>query len=164
MLGFLAGIFYANLLSKAYLTESGIFNEYFLSQYAQTEINVREYLFYLLQVRLLPLSVLCILGYTRFRKVASAGWLAWTGFSCGILAVSSVLKMGIRGIGLCLTGMFPHMIFYSIAYMVVIWCLYRHPEVRWNLTKTAVVAVMMGCGILLEAYINPQIVRWFAGL
>lgn len=164
MLGFVAGIFYANLLSKAYLSESGIFNEYFLCQYVQTDINVREYLFYLLQVRLLPLSLLGVIGYTRMRKAAVLFWLGWTGFSSGILSVASVLKMGIRGAGLCLIGMFPHMLFYGAAYLILIWCLYRYPEVKWNMTKAAAIVILMGCGILLEAYVNPQLIRWFAGL
>ena len=44
MLGFLTGIVYANLMSKDYIASMGIFNEFFLTQYSQAEIDVIEYM------------------------------------------------------------------------------------------------------------------------
>ena len=42
MLGFFIGIVYANLMSKDYITSMGIFNEFFLSQYMQADVDVAE--------------------------------------------------------------------------------------------------------------------------
>ena len=52
------GILYANIVGGNAPDSSGIFQEYFLRQYMQTEINVKEYFFYLLQLRLFPLALL----------------------------------------------------------------------------------------------------------
>lgn len=46
MLGFFIGIVYANLMSKDYITSMGIFNEFFLSQYMQADVDVAEYIWY----------------------------------------------------------------------------------------------------------------------
>ena len=44
MLGFLAGIVYANLMSEDTIAGMGIFSEFFLNQYSQAEIDTMEYL------------------------------------------------------------------------------------------------------------------------
>lgn len=164
MSGFLIGIFYANLIAKPYLGTSGIFDRYFLRQYIELDINPKEYLFYLLQVRLFPFSFLIAAGCTRWKSLAAAVYLVWTGFLAGLLAVIAVWGLGIVGMLLCIVGFFPHMAAYILAHAIVLWYLYTYPEFVWNHTKTAVAAGLMLGGILMEAYINPGIVRAFIRL
>lgn len=161
MTGFLAGILYANIVSKQYVSVTGIFNEYFLNQYAQTEVVAEEYIWYIIQVRLLPFAVLAILGCTRFKKPAVLLCLLWTGFSTGMLAVASVMHLGLKGILLCVAGMLPHFIFYILAYTVLLWYFYNYPNTRWNPSKTLFVAVTFAIGIILESYINPVVLKAF---
>ena len=42
MPGFLAGIIYVNFIAKKYMAEPGIFNDYFLNQFVNVKIDVRE--------------------------------------------------------------------------------------------------------------------------
>lgn len=155
MLGFFAGILYANLISRQYLTISGIFNEYFLKQYARTDVVAEEYIWYIIGVRGLPFAAFILLGFTRIRKAASAGLLLWTGFSCGLVTVASVMKMGIKGIALCLVGITPQFFFYIPAYIVLIWYFYTYPQSRWNNSKTMFVILAFLVGLVLEGYVNP---------
>ena len=43
MLGFFAGILYTNIVSADYVMAMGVFNEYFLNQYMQTEVAMPEF-------------------------------------------------------------------------------------------------------------------------
>lgn len=159
MVGFLCGIFYANFVAKNYITVTGIFHEYFLNQYIQAEIIEEEYLWYLFRFRAAPFAGLILAGCTDLKKPAAVLCLLWTGFSAGVLAVAAVLRMGARGMLLCLAGVFPQIFFYIMGYAVILWYFYRYPQAEWNRGKTAFVAVMMAAGLLVEAYINPAVVR-----
>ena len=161
MLGFLCGILYAHFIARNYITMTGIFHEYFLNQYTQTKIVIEDYFLYLLQWRVLPFVAVALLGCTRLRKAAAVACLLWTGFSGGVLAVGAVLRMGAKGMLLCLAGIFPQLIFYIMSYAMLLWYLYKYPESRWNSTKTVFVILMMGAGIITEMYLNPGLVRWF---
>ena len=161
MLGFLCGILYANFIARNYITMTGIFHEYFLNQYVQTKIVVGDYLVYLLKWRILPFGAVALVGCTRLRKPGVVMCLIWTGFSGGVLAVAAVLRMGAKGMLLCVAGIFPQLMFYILAYAMLLWYLYQYPESRWNGTKTIFVTTMLGAGLLTEIYVNPGIVRWF---
>lgn len=161
MLGFLVGIIYANVVSEDYIGNMGVFNEFFLNQYMQMDIDELEYIWYLIQVRVIPLGLLCALGCTKLRRAVVAAFLLWTGFSCGMIMTSAVLKMGVKGIILCLIALTPHIFFYIGGYVVLIWYLYTYPLSKWNLSKTISMMLFIAVGVLLECYVNPVIMQAF---
>ena len=148
MLGFLAGILYTNLLSREYIASMG------------TSIDGEEFLWFVLQKRSLPLILVCALGCTRLRRAVAVGFLAWTGFSGGILMTSAVLQTGIRGIFLCLAALFPHFLFYGAAWVILLWYFFQYPKVEWNRMKTLVFFLLTAVGVLLECYVNPVLLKW----
>ena len=85
--------------------------------------------------------------------------MLWTGFLLGVLTVSAVIQLGIKGILLCTVGLFPHMICYGLAYGVLLLFLYRYPHRQWNGAKTIFVGFLMFLGIVLEAYLNPILLK-----
>ena len=161
MLGFFAGIIYANLMSKDYIASIGIFNDFFLDQYSQAEIDVMEYMWYVVRIRVTPVILIAALGSTRLRRAVAAAFLAWTGFGGGMIMTSAVLKMGIKGLILCLIALTPHFIFYAAGYMVLLWYLYTCPESKWNMAKTVSMILFITVGVLLECYVNPIIMELF---
>lgn len=161
MLGFLAGIIYANLMSKDYIASIGIFNDFFLDQYSQAEIDVMEYMWYVIRIRVTPVILIAALGSTKLRRAVAAAFLAWTGFGGGMIMTSAVLKMGIKGLILCLIALTPHFIFYAAGYMVLLWYLYTCPESKWNMAKTVSMILFITVGVLLECYVNPIIMELF---
>lgn len=161
MSGFLIGILYANIQSRDYITGMGIFNEYFLSRYSAEEIDVVKFLWYVAKIRFTPLVLLAALGCTRFRRGIAAAFLSWTGFSGGFLITAAVMKMGIKGVLLCLISLVPHFAFYIAGYGILLWYLYSYPRIRWNFSKTVVLALFLCLGILLECYVNPVIMQMF---
>lgn len=161
MAGFVVGVFYANLIAGKYLAATGILSDYFLNQYANTEIVVEDYVIYILRVRLFPLAALLILSNTKFRKPAVIATLLWTGFSTGLILVESVIKLGVKGILLCVIGITPQFICYIMAYFVVLWHLYAGQTKKWYMGKAVFVAISMLLGIVLEGYVNPVLLKMF---
>ena len=161
MLGFFAGIIYANLMSEDTIAGMGIFSEFFLNQYIQAEIDMTEYLWYVVRVRAVPLILVAALGCTRLRKGIAAGFLAWTGFGGGMIMTSAVLKMGLKGLILCLIALTPHFVFYAAGFMVLLWYLFTYPEAKWNPSKMISMVLFIIVGILLECYVNPIIMELF---
>lgn len=161
MLGFFCGILFTNVFAKDYIISSGILNDYFLNQYAQMDVNTEEYLWYIVRLRLLPLVLICALGCTNLKKIVVTVTVLWTGFSGGMLLVSAVMKMGVKGILLCLIGIFPHFLCYIAVYAIILWFFLQYPQGRWNIQKTLVCTVFMILGVLLECYINPVLMKMF---
>ena len=161
MLGFFAGILYTNIVSADYVMAMGVFNDYFLNQYMQTEVAMPEFFWYLFKIRMTAFIMTVVLGCTKIRKAAVIISLAWTGFLSGILITSAVIRMGMTGILLCLVAITPHLLFYVLAYLVLIWHLYFYPVYKWNLSKTVAVILLFGIGITLECYVNPILMKMF---
>lgn len=159
MFGFVLGILYANIVSRQYVTASGIFNDYFLNQYVQTDIVAEDYIWYVIQARVVPFLAVCLLGCTKWKKLLVGVVLCWTGFSGGMLAVSAVMKLGMKGLILCVTGIFPQFFLYILAYAVLLIYLYRFPEGRWNAGKTIFIVLTFVVGILMETYVNPILMK-----
>lgn len=150
---------YANIISGQYTEASGIFNEYFLAQYVRAEIIAEDYIWYVVRARAVPFLAVCFLGCTKWKKVTVGGAISWTGFASGMLAVMAVLRLGMKGLVLCLAGVFPQICVYALAYLVVLFYLYRYPEGRWNTGKTVFVVLAFLTGILLETYVNPVLMK-----
>lgn len=161
MVGFVLGILYANIIAKNYLMANGTFSEYYLNQYVNTSIIIEEYIIYILKIRILPLAALAVLGYTKLRKAAAIGGVAWTGFSSGLILVEAIMKLGVKGIALCLLGITPQFLFYILAYCLVFWSLYSYPKTQWDIKKTVFVLLTMGIGIIMEGYVNPILMKMF---
>lgn len=163
MLGFLIGIFYANMLSRQYVEVGGIFNDSFLTGYMQMDVFPEDYIWYILRMRMIPLLTIVILGMTRLRKVTVIGGILWTGFSHGILTVASVIKMGMKGVVFCLLGMTPQVMFYLAGYCVLFWQLYCYPKVKWTAWKAIFIMMTFSIGIILEVYVNPILMKLYIG-
>ena len=161
MAGFIGGILFANLTVRDYVTTSGIFNPYFLKQYAQSEIEGGEYLLYLSGIRLVPLFLIVLLGQTRVRKLLSVAAFLWAGFSAGTVVCAGILNMGIQEVVFWVIAMVPQFLFYALAYLMVLWYFFIYPQSRWNLGKTVAVLVFMAAGLITEAYINPILMQMF---
>lgn len=157
--GFFVGILYENIVSRRYGLSIDIFQTYFLQQYKQTEIVAEKYLGYVLKARVVPLMGLCVLVCVRWKKILAGVSVCWTGFLAGVMLVSAVMQMGVKGVLFCMVAMFPHIICYGLAYGILLSYFYRYPKARWNYAKTVFVILVMFIGILLETYLNPLLMK-----
>ena len=159
MAGFFCGILYTNLVSKDYVASLGIFSDYFLNQYIQTDLAGSSYIWYLIKVRVAPILGVLLLGATRIRKPAVVAFLIWTGFLCGMVFTSATLQLGVKGIALCVAAFFPQGVFYVAGYAILLIGLYYYPKINWNFQKTIAVFLAICIGVALECYMSPVLVK-----
>ncbi len=164
LLGFIAGILYVNLLASDYLMMTGIFNSYYLQEFTMSNLSVEDYLPNVLYVRITPVIILLIVAYSKWNKVVVYCFCAWTGFLSGIYMSLGIAQVGFKGIILCILGIFPHMVFYGISYLIILIFVYKYPKSGWSAIKILVVMMCMVSGVVLEVLINPQILKWFIGI
>ena len=161
MLGFFVGIIYVNVFARNYMISVGIFSDYFLEQYSKHVIRIDEYFLRVIQIRIFPITVLGILAGTNYKKLAGSIYILWTGLLFGMLLTTAVLKLGIKGVVLCLIGVLPHYICYVSAYAMILIYMITYPDVRWNSSKTISMIIFMMLGIITECYINPVLMDIF---
>lgn len=159
VVGFLIGILYVNVVSWNGMFLSELFQKTTLHQMGQIEIIHEKYFWYVVKERCYYLILLCILACLKWKKIFVGIVLGISGFLYGVLMVLAVLQLGIKGILFCLVGLLPQMIFYGMAYGVLLSYWYYFPERKWNRMKTIFVIVMFGVGIITEVYINPLLVK-----
>ena len=164
MPGFILGILYINFFARQSLSGSGMFGLHILEQYRSAAFDAKEYFLYVLKIRALPFLLVTGISFTSFRKISAYVVLVWTGFTSGMLLSMAAMEMGIPGCFFCLAGVLPQMIFYVQAYVVVLWYSLMYPQNKWTGQKTGFVAGMMVAGIMLEAFVNPILVKLFLNL
>ncbi len=155
VVGFILGILYENFTYEEYSDSATIFDTYFLQQFAETEIVVEDYMKYIICQRVPPLILICILGSLKWKKGLVRLVIGWTGFLLGVLTASSIIWQGVRGFLFCMGILFPHMIFYSLSYAMILWYFYSYPEWKWNIKKTIVTGLSFVIGIVCETYVTP---------
>lgn len=164
LIGFVGGILYTNLIAIDYLKITGVFSQYYLQAFASSTLEVGTYLPYVLYVRIIPIIILLLVAYSKFNKLGTIICLVWTGFLMGIYMSLCISQIGLKGIMFSVLGVFPHMIFYGVAYLIIIIYANNYPENRWSGIKIVTVVLCMLVGVVLEVQINPSIMRWFIGI
>ncbi len=154
VVGFFVGIIYENMVGSI-----SIFQTETLQLFQEMKIDRIDYLFYVLKMRLYPVLCMVLLWNLKWRKVVINFLVIWCGFFAGRLLVSAILLQGVQGIGLCIAVLFPHMLFYALAYLILLVHLYNDRRRQWNKVKTMVLLLFFGLGVACEVYVNPYIVK-----
>lgn len=164
VVGFLFGIIYENIISRRQIVTTEIFLASNLQRYLHTDVIAEKYFLYVIKSRIIPLILICVLSCVQWKKLLVTLYLVIIGFFTGSFCVSSVLQLGIKGIFLCLAGLFPQALFYGFMYGILFTHWFYYPERQWNRTKTVFTIVLFVFGILLEIYVNPIIVKFVIGI
>lgn len=161
---FILGVVYINLLAYDYLAMTSIFNQYYLQQFKEQTIVINDVIFQIAKIRIVPFIILFLLSYTKFSKPGVILFISWYGFLWGAYLAMGVSLLGIKGIILCVMGVLPQGFFYLPAYIMGLLYTYFKPLIKWSAVKTIVIVLSIFCGIVLECYISPSIVKWFIGI
>ncbi len=164
VVGFLIGVIYENVITKNQVVTTEIFLKSNLQRYLQTDVIAEKYFWYVIKERVVFLLIICILSCVKWKKIFVTICLILTGFFTGTFCVAAVLQLGMKGILLCVAGMFPQMLFYGFLYGMLFVHWFRFPERQWNRTKMLFVIILFVIGILLEVYVNPIIVKFIIGI
>lgn len=161
LVGFLVGVILMNTGMFLKVENSSLLDEYTLGRLKYLEINCNTFFIYVLQKRMAVLWLLMLFGITTIGLYVFCGYLAWCGFALGTLLSVAVMRYGIKGILLMVTGAFPHYIFYVPACLLLLKLGQRLYRKEQNILQCGMsflgIHIVVIIGILLESYVNPYI-------
>ncbi len=161
--GFFVGILYRNIISGKEMVVTELFLKSNLQRYLHTNIIAEKYFFYVIKERVLLLGMILLLGCIKWKKVVVGFFISLSGFVMGVLTVSAILQLGMKGILFCLIALLPQGIFYGAAVAILLVYWYWYPKRPWNRVKTIFVIFAFVLGILMEVYVNPILLKWVIG-
>lgn len=171
-IAFLAGVLIANFFGTALGRDVGAMGEYYMNRYLYMDITGRELFVYLFYERI-PRALLLFLLCMGIGKWMIYGYLAYLGVSVGFLSVIAIINYGVGGILLMAGFLFPQWICYVLVCFVLYGFLQGNKERKREFSTKGrmkekgilwVTFIMSGillmlCGIYLESYINPRILK-----
>lgn len=160
VVGFFVGIIYENVVSESSVVFVEIFSKNGLQLYLQTEIIAEKYFQYVIKSRMFLAAIMCLGIFLKWKKIFVGFLLGMIGFFAGIIVVSAVLQLGIKGILLVVLGILPQGIFYGMAGWILLTYLFDYPRRQWNRMKCVFTILMFIVGVILETYVNPLFIRF----
>ena len=180
MIGFIIGIFFANMTGKNHLSQSGILSDYYLSRYKYMEINPGELFLFIIQKRIKWIIILGGMGVTTLGIPLVWGYSLWIGFSAGLVMSISVIRFGFLGVIFCIIGVIPHGILYIGGAIILADYVYRMSKAqKWSKFKGSLgkdgskvnwgrymmillmIVIVFVIAALMESYISPIIIKSF---
>lgn len=176
LIGFLLGVIVLVINTDSFLKGSGLLDEYTLGRLKYMQINQNAFFLYVLKKRLAPLWLLMLVSSTFLGLAALYGYTAWLGFCCGVLLSTGVIRYGMKGILLVVSGCLPHFILYAPAFLMLLYlgrevCIklyFPHRDLSGAAGRKTVllqwifrflfINIVVIIGALLESYVNPVLV------
>jgi len=162
------------------LEDTGLLSEYILYEMKYSQIDSSAFFWYILRKRLGLVFLLTLLATTWLGVIAGYTYAAWLGISYGMLMMAAVIRYGLKGIFLIVTGVFPQgLIYIPTCFLLLNWCKElctslhfsenvsvkncRGEAEKNNIMRrralqflSLVVVVIIGC--FFESYVNPKLV------
>lgn len=180
--GFILGLVLMNMGKKALLGNTGLLSEYTLYEMKYAVVDSNAFFLYVLQKRAGAALILAVLSTTWLGLAATWTCAAWLGVSFGMLVMASLLRYGLKGILLVLTGVFPQILIYFPVSLLLLQWSYEFCTVMYFPHRAAKEAydgfesagknflmrkkalqffillgvVIIGC--VLESYVNPKLI------
>lgn len=172
--GLFAGMLLMNFGKSILLENTGLLDEYTLYHMKYMTVDSSALFYYVLQNRLKTALILAVLSTTYLGMVVCIGTVGWYGMCAGAFLAAAVIRYGLKGILLVLTGIFPHYMIYVPAMIALLfWCrkiyygIYvdrsfgtdadkMHNMPRCVLQLTGIL-FMFVVGTFLESFLNPYL-------
>ncbi len=178
--GFCLGMILMNFFKQPLLVDTGLLDEYTLYHLKYITIDSNVFFVYVLRERLGMVLVLSVLSTTYLGLAAVWIYTVWMGAAAGMLLSACVIRYGMKGLFLAVTGIFPQQLLLVPACIFLLyWCYDLCANIyfpglvleNYNIRSKQKIAkkilqlcmligvVIMGC--VLESYVNPQLLIKF---
>lgn len=155
--GFLIGIIYTSVMKP----EVKIFNMEVLEYVKNFKIDYDKYLVFIMKERVGMLLLIIFVGQVCWKRLYAGLLTVIVGILFGSIISMAGYSMSLKGIFLCVIGLFPHVTFYGISYWILV-CHWMSDKVgRWRKSKVLGVLFFVSLGILSEVYMNPFLLKIF---
>lgn len=156
--GLLAGVLFVQTLDESGF--AGIFSEYFLNQYAILQIDYKRLLRYVGGYRLGQYLFLVCCAALPAAPLIQAGILFLLGMTWGTLISISTVRLGLKGVLICVAGVIPQIFFYVPAFgWGFLWVWKRGNSRKKYLFLASAGFFFLIFGIVTEVYLNPLILQ-----
>lgn len=170
LVSFLGGCVLTNLLERDILTTYGILNDYFLSQYSYQAIDGNRLFCHILFERSKTAFTIFLLGRVMPGKSFSLLIKSAVAATSGFLITVAIICLGIRGVPICICGLFPQWLFYVVVLFYYADCRKeaalgwkgnsRMEDVSGYLLRGAILFTGMTLGVITECYVNPVLLAY----
>lgn len=167
MAGLFAGILLINFGKSILLKNTGLLDEYTLYHMKYMTVDSSALFYYVLRNRISRVLILALLSTTYLGMVVYIGAGFWYGMCAGAFLGAAVIRYGLKGILLVLTGIFPHYLIYVPAVLaLLLWCKRIHRTIYFDreshfvtgfLVQLTGILLAIIVGAVLESFINPHL-------
>lgn len=156
--GILAGVAFVQTQQNSAF--AGIFSEYFLSQYASLQMNYEKLFRYVGSCRLGQYVFLVCCGGLSGAPFILGALIFMLGMTWGTVISISTLRLGFKGVLICLAGIMPQLFFYIPAFgWVLLWVLKKGSSRKKYFFLAAAGLFFLFFGIVAEVYLNPRFLQ-----
>lgn len=170
LVAFLMGCVLTNLLGRDLLTTYGILNDYFLNQYSYHAIDGNRLFSHILFERSKAAFTIFLFGRVMPGRLFSVVMKCMAAATGGLLITAAVINLGMRGIPICICGLFPQWLFYFAVLVYYADCR-KEAVVGWSGSKRSgdtleyflrgiILFLGMALGIVTESYVNPILLTY----
>lgn len=168
LIGFFAGIALL-ILGRSWFLGSGDMMGADKTHYIGClDIHKNRLFFYVLGLRLRTLILMLLLSATPLGRFVRYGYTAWYGLSFGMILTAAYAVYGVKGLWLVCICLFPQILFYIPAFMLLYRtsgriyeqyaCGYGEMSRQQLLMNVGVILLLGLLGCLTEGYVNSVIV------
>lgn len=170
LVAFLMGCVLTNLLGKDLVTTYGILNDYFLGQYSYHAIDGKRLLSHIMFERSKAAFTIFLLGRVMPGRLFSLFVKSVAAATSGFLITVAIINLGMRGIPICICGLFPQWLFYFAVLFYYADCR-KEATISWKgsgqtgdisgyLLRGAIMLLGMALGMVTECYVNPILLTY----
>lgn len=160
-------LFFAGLLAGIVFVQgqkdtafAGIFSEYFLNQYASLRIDYEKLFRYVAGCRCGQYVLLVCCGTLAMASVLLGIVIFAFGMTWGTMISISTVRLGLKGVVICVAGVIPQILFYIPAFgWLMLWIWKQGINRKKYIFFSAVGFFFLFFGIITEVYINPLILQ-----
>jgi hypothetical protein len=118
--GILAGTMFVNVFCIGEYDKFGVYGQYFVNKFENTEIGKSQLFFYSFWNRSKEIGLLFLFAFTSFGAFFPEVYLMYKGLTISTLIAVYVVQYGMGGILIFLLGIFPHYITYILLVIVLV--------------------------------------------
>lgn len=158
--GVLTGTLWANLLSGELLGQVGYFDGIYQGGNPLNEDERRQLWHYVIRQRFWEAGLGGLVAMTPF---AVFGYLIGgfgAGFVMAVMITLFTLEKGWMGLGYWLVSVMPHGLCYLAVWMILTAAVLERQDMK-KIRIWLLLAVLIGTGSFLEAWINPELIKYF---
>ncbi|MCI7812132.1 MAG: stage II sporulation protein M [Lachnospiraceae bacterium] len=178
LISFLVGVFFGvvfiNVLGNTYIERSGLFSNYFFTQYQNLAVDCDQVFFFVCRKRIRSIAAIWLMGLTSAGIVFAMLYSGYLGYTAGILVMTALLRMGGRGILVAAVSVIPQIFIYGpvMTFLLEEVCekgqkrrnmrwVYGRREIDWKYGTVLTIALLFFLlGMILESYVSPAVLQY----